>query len=81
MTKYIQKAQIPTILIFSDVYEGKYRPEDLERIIEPKILSLPQLVKIIQINAVTKAKMKSCISRIIKGEGNMYLSKALGNEL
>lgn len=70
MTKYIQKSQIPTVLIFSNVYEGKYNPEDLEKIIDPMILSSPAMTEIIQINPVTKAKMKQCISRIMKGEGN-----------
>ena len=68
MSQYIQKAQIPTILIFSDVYEGKYKPDDLEKLIDPIILSSPMMTKIIQINPVTKSKMNQCISRIIKGE-------------
>ena len=81
MTNYIQKTQIPTILIFSDVYEGKYKPEDLERIIDPMILSSPQMTTIIQINPVTKIKMKTCISRIIKGEGNRMISKSSMEEI
>ncbi len=68
MSQYIQKAQIPTVLIYSDVYEGRYKPEELEKIIDPIILSSQMMTKIIQMNPVTKSKMNQCISRIIKGE-------------
>jgi cell cycle checkpoint protein len=71
ITNYIQKSQIPTILIYSNVYEGKYKPEDLERIIDPMLLSSPIMTKIIQINPVTKAKMKQCMIRIAKCENRM----------
>jgi cell cycle checkpoint protein len=77
MTAYIQKSQIPTILIFSDVYEGRCKPEVLERFIDPALLSSPNMTKIIQINPVTKPKMKSCLLRIVKGEGKHGLTRML----
>jgi cell cycle checkpoint protein len=67
MTTYLMKTQVPTVFIFSNVYEGKHKPEDLERYIDTKLLYSP-FVKILQINAVTKPKMKSCLKNIMKKE-------------
>lgn len=67
MERHIQKAQIPTFFIFSDVQEGKHRPEDLERLIPPHVL-YSALVQILQIQPVTKAKMKKCLQSIAKSE-------------
>jgi cell cycle checkpoint protein len=55
------------ILIFSDVYEGKYRPEDLERILDRNVL-YSSAVKIMEINPVTKPSMKKCLNHIIQAE-------------
>jgi hypothetical protein len=41
MSNSISITQVPMILIFSDVFEGKYRPEDLERILDRNILYSP----------------------------------------
>eukprot|EP00559_Dactyliosolen_fragilissimus_P002498 CAMPEP_0184864928 /NCGR_PEP_ID=MMETSP0580-20130426/16393_1 /TAXON_ID=1118495 /ORGANISM="Dactyliosolen fragilissimus" /LENGTH=655 /DNA_ID=CAMNT_0027363893 /DNA_START=401 /DNA_END=2368 /DNA_ORIENTATION=+ len=44
ITHHVQTTQVPTIMIFSDVYEGQHRPEDIERLIDPSLLvtkSLP----------------------------------------
>lgn len=67
MTTYLMKTQVPTVFIFSNVCEGKHKPEDLERYIDTKLLYSP-LVKVMQINAVTKPKMKSCLKSIMKRE-------------
>lgn len=67
MTRYLQKTQTPTILIFSDVTEGKHKPEDLERLFDTELLS-SSLVQILQINAVTRAKMKTMVKDILKQE-------------
>lgn len=67
MTAYLMKTQVPTVFIFSNVYEGKHKPEDLERYIDTKLLYSP-LVRVMQINAVTKPKMKSCLKSIMKKE-------------
>ena len=48
MERHIQRTQTPTFFIYSDVQEGKHKPEDLERLIPPHIL-YSQLVQIIQI--------------------------------
>jgi len=55
------------VLIFSDVYEGKYRPEDLERIIHRNMLYSPA-VTILEINPVTKQNMKKCLDHILQSE-------------
>ena len=67
MTKHITQSLVPTVFIFSDVAEGKHRPDDLERLIEPSYLYSP-LVKIIQCHQVTKAKMKKVLQNIWRNE-------------
>ena len=68
MERHVQRAQIPTIVIFSDVSEGKHRPEDLERLLHPRVLYSPY-VQILQINPVTKSQMKKCLQSIVRAEG------------
>ncbi|KAL7534070.1 hypothetical protein ACHAXR_006427, partial [Thalassiosira sp. AJA248-18] len=68
MERHIQRTQTPTFFIFSDVHEGKHKPEDLERLIPSNILYSP-LVQILPIQPVTKAKMKKCLQSIAKAEG------------
>ena len=68
MEKHIQRSTVPTVLIFSDVYEGKHKPEDLERLVPNNLLYSLQ-VQILPIQPVTKAKMKKCIESIAKAEG------------
>lgn len=65
---YIQKTQTPTVMIYSNGSEGKLKPDDLEEYMDPQILYSP-LVNIIQINPVTKAKMKTCLMKIFQKEG------------
>lgn len=67
MTKHITQSLVPTVFIFSDVAEGKHRPDDLERLIEPSCLYSP-LVKLIQCNQVTKPKMKKVLQNIWRNE-------------
>lgn len=38
MTTHIQYALTPCIMIYSNVTEGKYRPTDLEKLIDPHLL-------------------------------------------
>ena len=68
MERHVQRAQIPTIVIFSDVSEGKHRPEDLERLLPPRVLYSPY-VQILQINPVTKSQMKKCLQSVARAEG------------
>lgn len=68
MKQHINTSTIPTVLIFSDVCEGRHRPEDLENLIEPSILYSP-LVQTMQCHPVTKSKMKKCLGAIVKREG------------
>ena len=68
MERHIQRTQIPTFFIFSDVHEGKHKPDDLERLIPPHIL-YSTLVQILPIQPVTKSKMKKCLQSIAKAEG------------
>ena len=67
MERHIHRTQTPTFFIFSDVQEGKHRPDDLERLIPPHILYSP-LVQILPIQPVTKAKMKKALQSIAKVE-------------
>lgn len=67
MSHVIAMTQVPIVFIFSDVYEGKYKPEDLERILHRNVLYSP-LVQIIEINPVTKQSMKKCIDSILQVE-------------
>jgi len=73
MRQYVEKTWTPTILVCSNVTEGKYKPEDLETYLDAELLYSP-LVFILQVNPVTKAKMKSCIKDILKKEklSNVY---------
>ena len=80
MERHIQRTQTPTFFIYSDVQEGKHRPEDLERLIPPHIL-YSQLVQIIQIQPVTKAKMKKALQSIAKVERLGSLSTEFVEEM
>ena len=66
MTSHLQRSRVPTILIFSDVSEGKHRPEDLERLISPEILYDNEQTTLMQIHPVTKPKMKKILTAISK---------------
>lgn len=68
MERHIQRTSVPTIFVYSDVYEGKHKPEELERLISSNIL-YSNLVQILTIQPATKAKMKKCLQSIAKVEG------------
>jgi cell cycle checkpoint protein len=68
MERHIQRTIVPTIFVYSDVYEGKHKPEELERLIPSTILNT-NLVEILTIHPATKAKMKKCLQSIAKVEG------------
>ena len=80
MERHIQRTQTPTFFIYSDVQEGKHKPEDLERLIPPHIL-YSQLVQIIQVQPVTKAKMKKALQSIAKVERLGTLSTEFVEEM
>jgi len=68
--KYIHTSQIPTIYIYSDVNEGKVDPKELERLFPPQLLyDSNKLINVLQIQPVTKSKMKKCLQSIVKSEG------------
>ena len=69
MTDHLHRSQVPTVLVFSDVTEGKHRPADLERLIEPQIL-YSSLATILQIHAATTPKMKKILEKIATFEGH-----------
>jgi cell cycle checkpoint protein len=68
MNRHIQRSLVPTIIIFSDVSEGKHRPEDLERLIDPSDLYNQERSTILQIHSVTKTKMGKVLTSIAKQE-------------
>ena len=78
--RHIQQSKVPTVMIFSDVCEGKHRPDHLERLIDPSLLYSP-LVKIKQVNPVTKTRMKKCLEGALKAEGLTLLPDHLWEEL
>ena len=45
MSRYLGKTQTPTVLIFSNVYEGKHKPEDVEKYSETELRQLKQEVE------------------------------------
>lgn len=69
MSNHLKRSQVPTVLIFSDVSEGKHRPDDLERLIDPNDLYSESISTILQIHPVTKPKMKKMLERIASLQG------------
>lgn len=65
MSQHLNRSQAPTVLIFSDVSEGKHRPDDLEKLVDPTML-YSQATSIRQIHPVTKPQMKKVLDRISK---------------
>lgn len=65
VTDHLRGSHVPTIMIYSDVSEGKHRPADLERLVDPKDLYSSSSL-ICQIHPVTKPKMKKIIEKIAK---------------
>lgn len=63
LTDHLRRSNIPTVLVFSDVAEGKLRPSDLERIIDTDQLYGSETT-ILQINPVTAPKMKKILEPI-----------------
>ena len=80
MERHIQRTIVPTLFIYSDVYEGKHKPEELERLIPSNIL-YSNLVQILTIQPATKAKMKKCLQAIAKTEGIGTLSSDFFEEM
>lgn len=80
MERHILRARVPTVFVFSDVYEGKHRPEDLERLIPSNVI-YSSMVQIIPIQPVTKSKMKKSLESIVKAEGMDRLPSEAYEEL
>lgn len=62
LTAHVRQSATPTILIWSNVVEGRHRPEDLERILDRSWL-YSQAVDIVQIHPPTKARFKKALER------------------
>jgi cell cycle checkpoint protein len=67
MTNHLRYSHVPTILVYSNVLEGKHRPEDLERLIDRNLLYSPA-VGILQMHPPTRARAKRVLERIVKSE-------------
>jgi len=67
LNQHLEVTNVPTVMIFSDVYEGQHKPADLERLIDPKYL-YSNYVEIVRLHSVTKAKMKKACFTICKLE-------------
>jgi cell cycle checkpoint protein len=68
ISAHITQSGVPTVLVFSNVLEGRHKPEDLERLVGHGLLYSPA-VQIMQIHAATKPKMKKILDSIAKQEG------------
>ena len=77
MSRHLQRSHVPTILVFSDVSEGRHRPEDLERIVNPDVLYDNEQTTIMQIQPVTKPKMKKVLTAIAKQESCRFSTNFL----
>jgi hypothetical protein len=67
MGRHIHMSDVPTVLIFSDVREGKHQPRDLERLVDPQTL-YSKAATIMQCHPVTKVRMKKTLEAIGKKE-------------
>lgn len=79
MGRHIQESHVPTVLIFSDVCEGKHKPSDLERLVPVEHLYSPA-ARILQCHAVTKAKLKKCLGAISQSE-NISVPQSFWDEI
>ena len=70
LTNHVQHSHVPTVWIYSEGSEGQHKPADLERHIRPDILY--RHAKILQINPITTTKVKQCLERIAKAQGNSF---------
>jgi len=74
MLEHVKRStSAPTILIFSALSEGASTTTcttntDLNKIMHESLLYDPHFVKVINCNAVTKAKMKTCLSNLLQKE-------------
>jgi len=79
MTRSLRGSQVPIILIFSDVSEGRHKPADLEMIIDrDDLYSSASLI--CQIHPVTKTKTKRIVQKIAR-ERNFTVPPGLIEEL
>lgn len=79
MSQHLRMSQVPTVLVFSDVAEGTFKPADLERLIEPDDLYAPSSL-ICQIHPVTKPKMKKVLESIAQQQ-RFLLPASVSEEL
>lgn len=78
MSEHVRRStSSPTILIFSAICEGSASSNsassDLNKILDESLLYDPTFVKVINCNAVTKAKMKVCLTNILQKENKKRL--------
>jgi cell cycle checkpoint protein len=77
LSRHVRHSFVPTVLIFSDVTEGKHRPDDLERLIDPEDLYSMDRTTIMQLHSITKPKMKKILSDISKQQKCLFSSNFL----
>ena len=68
LTNYIAQTTVPTVLIYSDVKEGKHQRGDLERLMDPTVL-YTQWVRILTVPAPTKARFAKCLQAVARAQG------------
>ena len=68
MQQFMRTTTIPTILIYSNVVEGKHRPEDLERLIDKSHLYSPAMTTILQMHPPTSTRTRKVLESIVKKE-------------
>lgn len=66
--RHVEMSPRKTIWVYSATQGGQHRPKELEALLDPQVLYHSGLVTIMQINAVTNAKMKKIITGICKSQ-------------
>lgn len=80
MTTHIQYAVTPCIMIYSNVTEGKHRPADIEKLIDPHLLYDQSMVRIISIHPPTKSKFQKCIESILDKQARQQINNGLPSD-
>jgi cell cycle checkpoint protein len=68
LTTHVCQTAVPTVLIYSQTVEGKVKPGDLERLIEPAVL-YSSAVRIVNVHPPTKARFGKAIKSVASKEG------------
>lgn len=80
LSQHIYQSVSPTVLIYSNVTEGKHRPDDLERLVDKQLLYSNDQVRIMQVHTPTRIRFKKCLEVIMKLE-KIPISQSMMNAI